>query len=147
VRGILFDQPVVVAGAGDLFREAGVEDRCEVVGGSFFESVPAGADAYVLKSVLHDWLDPEATAILATCARAMGPGALLLIVERVVAPPNEGADGKLSDLNMLVAAGGRERTPDEWEALLAAAGLQLGRIVPTRSGFAVIEAAPASSGR
>jgi hypothetical protein len=140
MRGVLFDLPGVVAGAGDLQNRAGVADRCETVGGSFFEEVPAGADAYMLKSVLHDWRDAEAAQILLTCARAMGPDTVLLAVERVVGPPNEDADAKLSDLNMLVAAGGVERTQTEWQSLLAAAGLKITQILPTRSGFSVIEA-------
>lgn len=74
---MLFDQPDVVAGAGELLSGAGVADRCEVVGGSFFEAAPTGADAYVLKSVLHDWRDPEAAQILAVCARAAGPAPAL----------------------------------------------------------------------
>jgi O-methyltransferase domain len=140
VHGVLFDQPGVIAGAGELLRAVGVADRCELVGGSFFESVPGGGDAYVMKSVLHDWLDAEAARILAACVGAMEPGAVLLLVEQVVEPPNEGAIVKLSDLNMLVAAGGRERTLAEWESLLASAGLRLERTVPTWSTFSVIEA-------
>jgi hypothetical protein len=140
VQGMLFDQPHVVAGAAGVLNAAGVAGRCEVVGGSFFEEVPSGADAYILKSVLHDWYEPEATQILKTCVRAMDGGATMLIIESVVGPPNEDADVKLGDLNMFVAAGGRERTAEEWESLLGAAGLSLRTIVPTGGIHQVIEA-------
>jgi hypothetical protein len=144
-EGVLFDQPNVVEGAKDLLDAAGVGARCEVVGGSFFDAVPEGGDAYVMKSVLHDWADPEATEILRTCLRAMGAGAVLLIVEPVVAEPNQGADVKFSDLNMLVAPGGQERTREEWESLLSGAGLSLERVVATRGPMCVIEAVAHSS--
>jgi hypothetical protein len=144
VRGVLFDQPHVVAGAAEVLSAAGVAERCEVVGGSFFEEVPSGADAYILKSVLHDWYEPEATRILSTCVRAMHDGATLLILEPVVGPPNEDLAVKLSDLNMFVAAGGQERTAQEWESLLHAVGLSLGRIIPTGGVHQVIEARRAS---
>jgi hypothetical protein len=138
MRGILFDQPHVVAKADGVL--GAVADRCEVVGGSFFESVPEGADAYILKSVIHDWEDDEALAILRTCRRAIRPNASLLVVEWEIGPPNEGHAAKFGDLNMLVAPGGRERTTDEYAALLASAGFRLTRAVPTRSGLSVIEA-------
>jgi hypothetical protein len=131
-RGILFDQAHVVDGV-DL------GDRCEVVAGSFFDGVPAGGDAYLLKSIIHDWEDEEAIAILRTVRQQDAP---VLLVERVVAPPNEEPETKFSDLNMLVGPGGRERTPDEFVALFAAAGYALGADVPTESGLHVLEAAP-----
>ncbi|HEX5502372.1 MAG TPA: methyltransferase [Thermomicrobiales bacterium] len=142
-QGVLFDQPHVVAGAGLILHAAGVADRCRVVGGSFFEAVPDGGDAYVLKFVLHDWADEEATAILRACRRAIGPGGALLVVERVVGPPNDDADAKFSDLLMLVGPGGRERTRAEWDALFAAAGFRLAAVTPTASEVSVIEGAPA----
>src|SRR5688500_18380664 len=109
-RGVLFDQPHVAAGADELLRGAGVADRCAVVGGSFFESVPAGGDAHLLKQITHDWGDPEATAILRACRTAMGDrGGRLLVIERELGGPNERPDAKQMDLQMLVSAGGRER--------------------------------------
>lgn len=125
VQGVLFDQPHVVAGAAALLERAGVAGRCRSVGGSFFESVPEGADAYVLRAVLHDWDDASCGRILETVRRALGPGGRVLIVERVIEAPNQGRDAKLSDLNMLVGPGGRERTRDEFAALLASSGLRL----------------------
>src|SRR5262245_41290702 len=112
-RGILFDQPHVVARAEGVLREAGVTDRCEVVGGDFFQSVPRGGDVYLMKAVLHDWYDPEATDILRVCRRAMDGSARLMVVEAVIAPPNEGRVAKFADLNMLVVPGGQERTREE----------------------------------
>jgi hypothetical protein len=128
VRGVLFDQPAVVAGA-----EA---DGVEVVGGSFFESVPAGGDAYLLKSVLHDWEDEPAIAILRTCRRAARTGTALLVIERGLALPAT----KFSDLNMLVGPGGRERASEEYATLLAAAGYELIGERPTAAGVSVFEA-------
>ena len=142
MQGVLFDQPHVVALARDLLTTAGVADRCQVIGGSFFESVPEGGDAYVLKSIIHDWEDAEVAAILRVCRRAMRADATLLIVERILAPPNEGSAGKFSDLNMLVGPGGRERTVDEFAALFATAGFELEDETPTRSDMSVIAAAP-----
>jgi hypothetical protein len=141
-RGVLFDQEHVVAGAASILGAAGVAERCRVVGGSFFETVPEGGDAYVLKYIIHDWADVEATAILRTCRRALGPSALLLVVERIVPPPNEGMEVKFSDLNMLVGPGGQERTRDEFSVLFAAAGFRLTRVVPAGE-LNVLEAIPA----
>jgi hypothetical protein len=141
-RGVLFDQPHVVSGAPALLAAAGVDTRCEVVGGSFFESVPDGGDAYVMKAVIHDWDDERAAMVLRTCRRHLALSAMLLLVERVLARPNEGAASKLSDLNMLVSPGGRERTFPEYVALLERCGFGAVREVPTRGPVSVIEALP-----
>jgi hypothetical protein len=119
--GVLFDQPHVVAGSVELFRDAGLADRCEAIGGSFFETPPQ-ADAYVLKHILHDWSDEDCVRILRAVRGAAPPGAKLLVIERVVGPANEDAESKLSDLNMLVSPGGQERTREEFAALFAAGG-------------------------
>ena len=142
MRGVLFDLPHVVTGAAGRLREAGVADRCEVMGGDFFVAVPDGGDAYVLRAVLHDWEDTEATAILTSCRRAIAAGGRLLVIEWAVGPPNEGYGGKFSDLNMLVAAGGQERSPEEYGSLFAAAGFRLTDVFPTKSGHAIIEGVP-----
>jgi len=141
-RGILFDQEHVVSGAEPILRAAGVLDRCEIVAGSFFESVPEGADAYVLKWIIHDWEDEESVAILRTCRAAMRTDAVVLLIERDLGRPNEDPVAKLADLNMLVMPGGRERTLDEYAALFDAADLRLVAAHPTTSGHLVIEAAP-----
>jgi hypothetical protein len=143
LAGILFDQPHVVAGAPDLLAEAGVEDRCRIVGGSFFETVPSGADAYVFKNVVHDWPDGAATEILRTCRKNVGESATVLLAERIIAGPNEGLDAAFSDLNMLVAPGGVERTEAEYAMLLATAGFRLTAVAPTASDISLVEARPA----
>jgi hypothetical protein len=143
VRGILFDQPHVVAGAAAVLDRAGVASRVCVESGSFFERVPPGADAYVLRRILHDWADAEAVAILRCCRAAMGPDARLLLIESVVGPPNEDPDSKFLDLLMLVSAGGLERTETEWRALLAEGTFDLLRVHPAGPRSSVIEAAPA----
>jgi len=141
-RGVLFDRPAVVARAAAVLAAAGVADRCDVVGGDFFAALPQGADAYILKAILHDWPDAPAVAILRRCREAMRPGARLLVIERLVGPPNEGAEAKFSDLNMLVVPGGRERTGAEFATLLADAGFAACRVIPTGTRMSVIEAAP-----
>ncbi|HYH29264.1 MAG TPA: methyltransferase [Pseudonocardia sp.] len=143
VRGILFDQPHVVAGADPVLRGAGVADRVTVLPGDFFAYVPPGADAYVLARILHDWPDEDAVRILRRVRAAMGPNGRLLLLESVVGPPNEDALTKFLDLMMLVSAGGRERTEDEWRALLAGGGLELVGTARATPNKHVIEAAPA----
>jgi hypothetical protein len=140
--GVVFDQPHVVAGAPDVLRDFGVDDRSRIEGGSFFDSIPPDGDAYVLKSVIHDWDDLEAGRILAVCRRCMPAVAVLILVERVLAAPNQGLDDKLSDLNMLVNPGGMERSAEEFEALLGASGFRVVSIGDTGSQFKVIEAVP-----
>jgi hypothetical protein len=132
LTGVLFDQPHVVEGV-DL------GERGTVVGGSFFESVPEGGDAYLLKWIIHDWEDEESVAILRNVRRN---GGALLLVERIVEPPNEGPETKLGDLNMLVGPGGQERTLEEFRALFEAAGYELVGSTATASGMHVIEGAP-----
>jgi hypothetical protein len=123
VRGILFDQPHVVANAEGVQRA--VADRVTVVPGDFFDGVPAGADAYLLVRILHDWEDDDALRILRNVRAAMTPDARLVVVDSVLGPPNEDPLATFLDLMMLVSAGGRERTEQEWTALLAEAGLEL----------------------
>jgi hypothetical protein len=139
LRGVVFDQPHVVAGAPAVLEAAGVADRCDVVGGSFFDAVPAGADAYLLKAILHDWDDEDAARILRSCRDAIAGDGALLVVERELGGPNENPDGKLSDLNMMVGPGGRERTREEFADLLAAGGFALQRTVGTAIGLSVFE--------
>ena len=138
-RGIVFDQPHVVANAEQVLESAGVAGRCEIVSGSFFESVPAGGSAYLLKSIIHDWEDAEAATILATCRKAMDSGAALLVIERNLGIPNGDPDAKFSDLNMLVNPGGRERTEAEYRALFEATGFRFVGFTPIDSGIGVFE--------
>jgi hypothetical protein len=139
LRGVLFDRPQVVAEAGHQLEAAGLGGRCEVVAGDFFESVPAGGDAYILKRVLHDWDDERAGAILRTCHRAMPEQGRLLVIELVLPPGNEPSLGKLFDLLMLVDLGGRERTKADFQTLLAGAGFELTAVTPTPSLVSVVE--------
>jgi hypothetical protein len=146
VRGILFDQPHVVAGTAALLISAGVSDRASIVPGDFFASVPAGSDLYVLSFVLHDWDDERAAAILARCRDAMVKYGTLLVFERVLSEgPDRPWDHYFADLNMLQGPGGRERTAEEWRMLLAAAGFALTRILPTPIGVSIIEAVPVTA--
>jgi orsellinic acid C2-O-methyltransferase len=147
-RGVLFDRPHALDGARVLMEAARVADRCEFVAGDFFAAIPGGADAYLLKSVIHDWNDERSGAILRNCRRAMEGRAKLLLVERIV-PQQLSASAAhraiaRGDLNMLVGLGGRERTEDEYRALLGAAGLNVKAIVPAGRTFGVIEAVRAS---
>ncbi len=140
LNGILFDMPPVIAGAGALLAHAGVTARVEQVAGDFFASVPAGADAYMMKHIIHDWDDERATKILQNIHAAMPADGRVLIVETVVPEGNEPHYSKLLDLEMLASPGGIERTAAEYRALLAAAGFRLTRIIPTTTPFCIIEA-------
>jgi hypothetical protein len=141
-RGVLYDLPAVVEGAGAEMTTAGVADRCTVVGGSFFESVPEGGDAYLMKTIIHDWNDDDAVKILGNIRTAIAPGGKLLLLESVL-PERASSDlGMLIDLEMLVAVGGRERTESEWANLLGRAGFRLSRVVHTATPASIIEAVP-----
>lgn len=143
MRGILFDLPHVIERARPNIEAAGVADRCELVGGSFFESVPGGAGAYLMRHIIHDWDDEQSLAILRTCHEAMAADSKLLLVESVIPPGNEPFGGKLLDLVMLLVPGGKERTAEEYRSLLAQARFELKRIVPTDSEISIIEAVKA----
>jgi hypothetical protein len=146
LQGVLFDRPAVVAKATATLAEAGVAERCVVVGGDFFEAVPSDGDAYVMRNILHDWDDAPAQAILERCREAMGMPGRLLVVERVVDTDHHKALPALgSDLSMMVSTGGRERTEAEYRTLFTRAGFQLVKIVPLGDvdGFCVIEGIPA----
>jgi len=145
VRGILFDRPHVVERAHARFEEAGLAERVELVSGSFFEEVPAGADAYHMKSILHDWEDHDVVAILKQCREAAtANGVRLLVVERLLSEhigPDD-LDSLLSDLNMLALPGGRERTAAEYGELFKQAGFELRRTIPIGPQFHILEAIP-----
>jgi SAM-dependent methyltransferase len=140
LRGILFDVPAVTGSAAGLLRDAGLADRCEVVTGDFFQSVPAGADAYLMANVLHDWDDDRSRQILANCRQAMAPGGRVLIIERLIpADPAAAVPVLVSDLNMLVLTGGLERTSTEYHALLTATRFRPGEVLPVAPPYGVIE--------
>lgn len=129
LRGIVVDLPHAKDAALSTIAAAGLADRCTFASGDFFESVPAGGDVYILSNILHDWDDAPARRILRVCRAAASPGARLLVVDAVLPAGGTGAVvPKLLDLHMLVLLGGRERTEDEWRALLAAGGFALERV-------------------
>ena len=137
--GVLFDLPPVVAQSEPVL--AHVAERCQVRGGDFFvDALPTEADAYVLKTVLHDWDDRDALRILRACRAAANDGAALLIIEWDLGPRNGARDAKLTDLGMLVGTGGRVRSADQHAALLGQTGFRFERTVPTAIGYCVIEA-------
>lgn len=138
--GVLFDRPEVIEGAGATLEGAGVTARVERVAGSFFESVPAAGDVYLLKSILHDWNDDECVTILRRVREAMAPSARVVVVEMLITSSGPPSPAPLLDLNMLVMLTGKERTADEFGALFAKAGLALTSVTPTHSPFAVLEA-------
>ena len=145
VHGVLYDLPDVVAGAGQSIDAAGVRERCEIVGGNFFDSIPQDADRYVLKQIIHDWDDEQSLTILRNCRAAMPNEARLLLIERRIEPDHREAMRVLHiDLEMLVNVGGRERTDAEYRCLLERADFRLVRIVPLvgSAGFALFEAVP-----
>jgi O-methyltransferase domain len=138
--GILFDLPQVISGAREALRTTGVADRCLLVEGDMFESVPVGGDIYTLKRALHDWADEEAVAILRNCRAAMSESGRVLVIETVIDPGRAGHVAKFYDLMMMVVASGRERTEAEYAELFEAAGLTLARTIPTLGPLSVIEA-------
>ena len=138
--GVLCDAPSVVAEASEI-RGTEVADRCDFFGADFFQSVPMGVDAYLLKAIVHDWSDTEATKILRNCRQGIHDDGKILLIEWVLKPSNEPDFGKLLDLNMLVVLPGRERTEGEFRDLYAAAGFRLTRIIPT-AGVSIIEGVP-----
>lgn len=138
-RGVLFDQQHVVASAGAALDRAGVADRCAIVSGDFFKEIPKHGDAYILKSIIHDWEDEKAIAILRNCRQAMPVGAALLAIERDLGSRNEMPESKFSDLNMLLGPGGRERSSEEYASLFKATGFEFVGLTRGSSGFGIFE--------
>lgn len=141
-RGVLFDLPSVVAGAGPVLDAAGVSDRVTVTGGSFFDAVPEGGDAYLLKTIIHDWDEDSALVILRNVRKAIDPDGTLALIELVLPEGTPNHPGMLLDLEMLVAAGGQERTGSEYADLLARAGFRQTRVVQTAGPMSLVEAVP-----
>lgn len=141
-EGVLFELPHVAADAKPFLEKAGIADRCTTVGGDFFESVPDGGTTYVLAQILHDWDDGHCGVILGNCRQVIHSDGKLLVVEQLLPPANEPSLGKWLDLHMLVLLGGQERTESEYRSLLAAAGFELTRVIPTQSGASIVEAVP-----
>ncbi|HEV8002845.1 MAG TPA: methyltransferase [Planctomycetaceae bacterium] len=139
IHGTLFDLPGVIQRAGAGVEASGLSNRIHLVAGDFFDSVPGGADAYVLRHIIHDWEPDKAIRILSNVRQALGEKGRVLVVESVIPPGNEPFFGKLLDLTMLVIPGGQERTAEEYADLFGKAGLRLVRIVPTNTEVSVIE--------
>lgn len=144
MTGILFDSGDVLERARHTFRTAAVDDRGIVVAGDFFESIPQGADAYLLKNILHDWDDDSAVKILRNCRRAINDRGRLLVIEIVLGTGTDDPFESLLDLNMLVISGGRERTESEYRRLFENGGFRLTSITQTMAGVSIIEGVPAS---
>src|SRR5688500_16869512 len=142
IQGTLFDQPYVVNAAIKNLQKHGVETRCARAGGDFFDSVPAGADAYILKFIIHDWDDARSVKILTSVRRAIQEKGKLLLVDCVIPEGNAPDMGKMMDVNMLVMTGGRERTEAQFSALLTASGFRLTKVTATESPLSIIEAVP-----
>jgi hypothetical protein len=138
LKGILFDQPHVIERARPSISAAGLSDRCQLVAGSFFETVPPGADAYILRHIIHDWDEEKCLTILRNCHRAMTLAGKLLVIESVIPPGNEPFGGKFLDLVMLMIPGGKERTEAEYRSLFQKAGFDLSQIVPTATEISVL---------
>jgi hypothetical protein len=142
MRGIVYDLPAVAREAERLISARGVADRCAFIGGSFFESVPAGGDAYLLSHVINDWPEDKCLVILQHVRRVFPRHGRLLIVEQLITQGRDSDRAKLLDLISLTVSGGMHRTRDEHGALLAAAGFQLTRVLPTHAQVSIIEGRP-----
>jgi len=142
MSGVLFDQPQVAEAARPAITESGLAQRCDIVGGDFFSSVPTEGDAYLLKWIIHDWRYDQASTILQNCHDVMKQTARLLVIETVIPEGDAFNPGKLVDFAMLTGLGGQERTEAEYAHLLNEAGFHLNKVVPTSSPMSVIEAIP-----
>lgn len=142
LKGLLVDLGHVAERGKDNLRAAGLAERCGVAAGDFFESIPQGADAYLLRHIIHDWSDEDSLRILKNCRKAVPTHGRLLIVETVIPAGNDPSPAKVMDMMMLIYPGGMERTKDEYSLLFQASGFELTRIVPTATPVSVIEGRP-----
>jgi len=148
LSGVLFDRPHALEGARSLFEKEGIAGQCAFTEGDFFKSLPDGADAYVLKSVIHDWDDQKSKRILQNCHHAMGSKGTLILVERILPDfldtSDEHKELARTDLTMLVAFGSGERTEAQYKRLLDSAGFRINQIIPIGNTFSLIEALPST---
>jgi hypothetical protein len=140
MRGILFDLGHVTGRAAEGLRQAGLAERCQVIEGSFFDTVPAGADAYLMRHIIHDWTDEQSRQILGHCRAVMPRDGRVLLVECVVPAGNTPSPSKDFDMTMLTFPGGMERTEAEFRSLLASAGFELRSVTPTTTMVSVVDA-------
>jgi hypothetical protein len=139
MQGILFDLKHVVERTRPNIEAAGLDNRCQLVSGDFFQSIPGGADAYIMRHIIHDWDDEKSHTILKNCHTVMSPGHKLLLVESVIPVGNAPYMGKFLDLTMMLIPGGKERTEDEYREVYDRAGFDLVRVVPTSAEVSIIE--------
>jgi len=142
LQGVLVDQPHVVQAAARAVRDAGLDKRCSIVAGDFFEAVPSGGDTYILKYVLHDWDEKTAVRILQNMRRSMGTRGRLLVIEQLIPAGKEPSASTFLDLEMLLLLGGRVRTESEYRSLYEAAGFEMTRVTPTASSLWLLEGRP-----
>ncbi len=142
MKGILFDLGPAVGRAKENLKAADLADRCSVIEGSFFEGIPAGADAYLLRHIIHDWTDEQSIQILGHCRKAIPANGKLLIVDSVIPAGNAPSPTKDMDMIMLTFPGGQERTEAQFQSLLKASGFELKSLTPTTSMVSVVEAKP-----
>src|SRR5262245_26691991 len=142
LRGICFDLPHVIERTTGNLKAAGLDGRCALQSGSFFEAVPAGADAYTMRHILHDWSDELCVKILSNIRRVIPASGRLLIVESVIPEGNDPSPGKLLDMIMMLVPDGLERTEAQFQRIFADAGFRLASVTPTHSAVSVIEARP-----
>jgi hypothetical protein len=141
MRGVLTDVGHVIDGAAPRIADSGLAGRCQAVPCDFFQAVPEGGDAYIMKHIIHDWDDGRATTILKNIGKAMGARrGKVILLESVLAADSVPDLGKFIDIEMLALPGGRERSADEFRTLFAGAGFELTRVVPTKSPLSVVEA-------
>lgn len=141
LNGILFDMPEVIKRSRENSMISGLKDRCQLISGDFFESVPSGGDAYILRHIIHDWSDEDSISILKNCKKSMNPDGKILVVEAVIPPGNDPHPFKWLDLTMLMI-GGKERTKGQFEEIFKQAGLKLTRIIPITPAISIIEGEP-----
>ena len=142
LKGLLFDLGHVIGRTREVVQKLGLQQRCVVMEGNFFESVPAGADAYLLRHIIHDWTDAQSVQILSNIRKVIPPQGKVLLVEFKVPGANEASLGKDADMIMLAFPGGKERTNEEYRVLFEQSGFRLTSVTPTKSAVCVIEGAP-----
>jgi len=142
MEAVIYDQPQVLEAAERYLTAAGVRSRCRLVQGDFFRSVPEGGDLYVLSNIIHDWDDARALRILKNCRAAMASTAVMLLIEAVLTEHGRPSPATMADVNMMVLLTGRERTEEQYRALLAGAGLRLTKVSPIYEREDLIEARP-----
>jgi hypothetical protein len=141
-RGTIFDLPYNQSGAAELLAARHMSERVDFVAGSFFESIPSGADLHILSHVIHDWSESESLTILKNSRSSIAPYGKLILVEMVITEGNTFHPGKMLDMTMLALTTGEERTEPEYRELLAKANYKLTRVIPTYASVSIVEAEP-----